>query len=164
MYHATVNDRTFEIEPADFSFLVDGTELRWDLSTVGDGSFHLIVKGRSYGLELVEADALSKVITLKINGQVYAVTVKDPFDMLLEKMGLHQPAAPKVNVVKAPMPGLIIDLKVQAGDVVKAGDPLLILEAMKMENILKSPGEGVIKLVKVKKGENVEKGAVLIEF
>jgi biotin carboxyl carrier protein len=43
--------------------------------------------------------------------------------------------------------------------VVKAGDPLLILEAMKMENILKSPGEGVIKLVKVKKGENVEKGA-----
>jgi biotin carboxyl carrier protein len=62
------------------------------------------------------------------------------------------------------MPGLIIDLKVKAGDVVKAGEPLLILEAMKMENILKSSREGVIKNVKVKKGESVEKGQVLLEF
>jgi biotin carboxyl carrier protein len=62
------------------------------------------------------------------------------------------------------MPGLIIDLKIKTGDIVKPGDPLLILEAMKMENILKSPGEGTIKNVKVKKGDNVEKGQVLIEF
>ena len=62
------------------------------------------------------------------------------------------------------MPGLIIDLKIKAGDAVKQGDPLLILEAMKMENILKSPGEGVIKNLKVKKGDHVEKGQVLMEF
>ena len=62
------------------------------------------------------------------------------------------------------MPGLIIDLKIKAGDTVQQGDPLLILEAMKMENILKSPGEGVIKNLKVKKGDHVEKGQVLIEF
>jgi biotin carboxyl carrier protein len=62
------------------------------------------------------------------------------------------------------MPGLVIDLKVKVGDTVKAGDPLLILEAMKMENILKSPGDGTIKNVKTKKGDSVEKGQVLIEF
>jgi biotin carboxyl carrier protein len=70
----------------------------------------------------------------------------------------------KINTIKAPMPGLIIDLKVQAGSTVKAGDPLLILEAMKMENIIKSSGEGIVKSVKVKKGDSVEKGEVLIEF
>jgi biotin carboxyl carrier protein len=59
---------------------------------------------------------------------------------------------------------LIIDMKVQPGDTVKVGDPLLILEAMKMENMLKSPGDGVVKSVKVKKGDTVEKNQVLIEF
>jgi len=62
------------------------------------------------------------------------------------------------------MPGLIIDLKIKAGDTVKSGDQLLILEAMKMENIIKSPGDGIVKFIKVKKGDSVEKGQVLLEF
>jgi len=69
-----------------------------------------------------------------------------------------------VNSIKAPMPGLIIDLKVKEGDVVKLNDPLIVLEAMKMENIIKSPGEGTVKVVKVRKGQSVEKSQVLIEF
>jgi biotin carboxyl carrier protein len=84
--------------------------------------------------------------------------------LLLEKLGMNNAASGKVNNIKAPMPGLIIELKVKTGDTVKAGDQLLILEAMKMENILKSPGEGVVKSVKVKKGDTVEKNQVLIEF
>jgi biotin carboxyl carrier protein len=79
-------------------------------------------------------------------------------------MGMSSATANKVNNIKAPMPGLIINLKVAEGDTVKAGDQLLILEAMKMENILKSPGDGVIKKIKVKKGDSVEKNQVLIEF
>ena len=71
---------------------------------------------------------------------------------------------PKVNNVRAPMPGLIIDLKVRNGDTVKAGDALLILEAMKMENIIKAPGDATVKSVKVSKGDGVEKNQVLIEF
>jgi biotin carboxyl carrier protein len=53
---------------------------------------------------------------------------------------------------------------VKAGDEVKTGDALLILEAMKMENILKSPGDGTVKNVRVKKGDSVEKGHILVEF
>jgi biotin carboxyl carrier protein len=79
-------------------------------------------------------------------------------------MGMNNGSSGKVNNIKAPMPGLIIDLKVKVGDEVKQNDPLLILEAMKMENIIKSPGDGMVKNVKVKKGESVEKGQVLIEF
>jgi biotin carboxyl carrier protein len=79
-------------------------------------------------------------------------------------MGMTNTSSVKVNNVKAPMPGLIISLKVADGDEVKQGDPLLILEAMKMENILKSPGDGKVKSVKVKMGDSVEKNQILIEF
>ena len=72
--------------------------------------------------------------------------------------------ASKVKDVKAPMPGLILDIKVRPGQEVKKGDPILILEAMKMENILKSPGDGVVKEIKVQTRQNVEKNQVLILF
>jgi biotin carboxyl carrier protein len=114
--------------------------------------------------EVVKADHDTKTFSVKLNGKIYPVELKDRFDILLEKMGMNSSAGSKVNMIKAPMPGLIIDLKVKSGDTVKPGDTLLILEAMKMENIIKSPGEGVVKSVKVKKGESVEKNQVLIEF
>ena len=70
----------------------------------------------------------------------------------------------KLNNIKAPMPGLIIDLRVTTGQTIQPGDTLLILEAMNMENIIKSSGAGIVKRVAVKKGDSVEKGQVLIEF
>jgi biotin carboxyl carrier protein len=79
-------------------------------------------------------------------------------------MGMNNANAGNVITIKAPMPGLIIDLKVKEGDAVKQNDPLIVLEAMKMENIIKSPGDGVVKSVKVTKGVSVEKNQVLIEF
>jgi biotin carboxyl carrier protein len=72
--------------------------------------------------------------------------------------------AAKVSDIKAPMPGLIVAIKVEEGQTVAKGDPIMILEAMKMENILKSPGDGVVKAIKVKLRDNVEKGQVLIQF
>jgi biotin carboxyl carrier protein len=113
---------------------------------------------------IVKTEAASKTVVIKIDGQNYTVELKDKFDVLLEKMGMSQSGVSKVNHIKAPMPGLIIDLKVSVGDRVKTGDHLLVLEAMKMENILKSPGEGVVKKVTVKKGDSVEKGQVLVDF
>ena len=95
---------------------------------------------------------------------MYSVDLKDKFDLLLEKMGLNNGATGKANNVKAPMPGLIVDLRVKEGDKVKAGDALLILEAMKMENMIKASAESIVKSVKVTTGESVEKNQVLIEF
>jgi biotin carboxyl carrier protein len=164
MYKAMVNDRIFEIDDQDQSITVNGSAFKWDIHKVSEDYFHVLHENKSYRAEIVHTDVAAKTITFKINGRHYSVELKDKFDLLLEKMGMTQKAVHKVNSIKAPMPGLIIDLKIKAGDVVKEGDPLLILEAMKMENILKSPGDGVIKNVKVKKGENVEKGQVLIEF
>ncbi len=128
------------------------------------GYFHILYHNKSYRAEVIKTDPETKTFTFKINGRNYTVTLKDKFDLLLEKMGMNNTASSKVNTIKAPMPGLIIDLKIKVGDTVKQGDSLLILEAMKMENILKSPGEGIVKSVKVKKGDSVEKGQVLVEF
>jgi biotin carboxyl carrier protein len=164
MFQAIVNDKTFEINPEGETITVNGEALAWDVAQLRDGYFHIIHNHKSCKAELVKADATTKTFTWKINGKHYTVSVKDKFDLLLEKLGMSQTAGSKVNSIKAPMPGLIIDLKVKAGDVVKQGDPLLILEAMKMENILKSPGDGEVKTIKIKKGDSVEKNQVLIEF
>ncbi len=164
MLKATVKQSSFEITPADEGWLVNDNPLNWDFVKISDNYFHIIVKQKGYRVEIVKADHATKSFIFKINGRQYPVSVKDKFELLLEKMGMNVSAGNKVNAIKAPMPGLIINLKVKVGDEVKTGDQLLILEAMKMENILKSPGDGKVKLVKVEKGNSVEKGQVLIEF
>ena len=164
MLKATVNKNSFEIVSTQNGFMVNNKAFEWDLVKIEDGYFHIIYNHKSYKAEIVKADTATKAFMIKINGRAYPVEVKDKFDLLLEKMGMNSQISGKVNNIKAPMPGLIIDLKVKVGDHVKAGDPLLILEAMKMENIIKSPGESKVKSVKVKKGDSVEKNQVLIEF
>jgi len=77
---------------------------------------------------------------------------------------MNASVAGSLKEIKAPMPGLILDLKVAPGDQVQKGDVLLILEAMKMENSIKSPGDGVVKEVKVSLKQSVEKNQVLIQF
>jgi len=164
MFQATVNNKAFEIQSEGEVITINGDPLNWDVVQLHEGYFHIIHEHKSYRAEIVKTDAATKTFTWKINNRQYTVHLKDKFDLLLEKLGMNHAAGSKVNSIKAPMPGLIIDLKVKEGDEVKQGDPLLILEAMKMENILKSPGDGVVKSIKIKKGDSVEKGHVLIEF
>jgi biotin carboxyl carrier protein len=164
MYKATVNKINFDIINHDQTWLINGSALEWDIIKISDGHFHLLINHKSYRAEVVKTDTATKSFVLKINGNIYSVALKDKFDLLLEKMGMNNGSAGKVNSVKAPMPGLIIDLRVKEGDKVMPGDALLILEAMKMENMIKAAAESIVKSVKVKKGDSVEKNQVLIEF
>ncbi len=164
MYQTKVNEKKFEIVPTEDQFMINGQSFSLDVAKIEEGYFHLLHGSKSYRAELVKADFAAKTFVFKINGKTIPVEIKDKFDLLLEKMGMTNSGGTKVNNIKAPMPGLVIDLKVKTGDAVKAGDPLLILEAMKMENILKSPGDAIVKNVKIQKGNSVEKGQVLIEF
>lgn len=164
MFQTKLNGKINEVIKEDDVFTINGQPFQWDFVKIADGHYHILYNQKSYRAELVKTDSATKTFQFKINNRIQTVEVKDKFDLLLEKMGMASGAGAKINNIKAPMPGLVIDLKVKAGDSVKAGDPLLILEAMKMENVLKSPGEGTIKNVKAKKGDSVEKGQVLIEF
>jgi len=164
MYKTTVNQSAFDISLDDQGLIINDSRFDWNLVKVSDSTFHILLDNKSYNVEVVSSDAQTKSFCFKINGRKYIVDVKDKFDLLLEKMGMTNSTASKINSIKAPMPGLIIDLRVKEGDKVQAGDPLLILEAMKMENIIKASGDSIVKSLKVKKGESVEKNQVLIEF
>lgn len=165
MYKVKVNEeaeRQIEISGKEIS--VDGNEIIWDQIELGKNRFHILKNHRSFLCEVLSADAQRKSLEIKVNGKVFHAEVKDRFDELLHQLGMDKVATSKVNVIKAPMPGLVLKLIVGIGDKIKAGDSLLILEAMKMENVIKSPGEGVVKMVKVKERETVDKNQVLIEL
>jgi biotin carboxyl carrier protein len=143
---------------------MDGKPFAWDVIEVKNGSFHIIKDFKSYNLEVIKADPAEKSFLVSVNGNKYQLDVKDKFDDLLKSLGFDNLNAKKVNEIKAPMPGLVIDVRVSAGDVVKKGDPIIVLEAMKMENIIKSPTDGTVSKINVKKGVAVEKNQVLINF
>ncbi len=160
----TANDKTWQVDIQKDAILLNDSPFNWDIAPLGNNTYHIIHNYKSYTAEFVQADYQAKAFTFKINGNTHTVSVKDQFDLLLDKLGMSNANAQKVNDVKAPMPGLILEIKVKPGQEVKKGDPIMILEAMKMENILKSPGDGVVKEIKVAVKQNVEKNQVLILF
>ena len=164
MLQVKSGDASWQIETKQGNLILNGHPFEWDLVQIDANRFHIIKDNVSYNAELVEADYKTKTFTLKINGTLHTVNVKDRFDILLDQMGMSNVNTAKLNDIKAPMPGLVLDIKVKPGDEVKKGDQILILEAMKMENILKSPGDGVVKAIRVNVKDNVEKGQVLLEF
>ena len=101
---------------------------------------------------------------LKVNQKTLEVEIKNNLDQLLEKLGMSDDTSQEIKEVHSPMPGMILDIIVKAGQKVSKGEPLLILEAMKMENIIKSPKDSVLKHINVSKGQNVNRGDILIIF
>ncbi|GAB3992280.1 acetyl-CoA carboxylase biotin carboxyl carrier protein subunit [Spirosoma daeguense] len=164
MYTTTLNDQPFTIDFTTDGPTLNGQPFEWDLVKLSDRTFHILHQNQSYTAEIIDLNLTEKTVRLKINGHLHEIKLKDRFDLLLEKMGMSSAANAKVNDLKAPMPGLIVGISIEAGDTVGKGDSLLILEAMKMENVLKSPGDGTIKTIRVAKGDRVEKGQVLVEF
>ncbi len=149
---------------ADGPITVNNELFEWDIVVLGPGRFHVVYEGRSVAAEVVQADYATKAFQFKLNGLIVDLQVKDRFDLLLDKLGMGGATASKVNEMKAPMPGLIVAIRVEPGQAVQKGDPLLVLEAMKMENILKAPGDGVVAAIKVGLRDNVTKGQVLVQF
>ncbi len=135
-----------------------------DIQKINSSQFHVLKDNRSFKAEVQNSDFLKKTYTVKINSRSYEVNISNELDLLIEDMGLSLAAAQVVNDIKAPMPGLILDVQVKEGQEVKEGDYLLVLEAMKMENTLTAPRDGIVKSVCVKKGETVDKNQLLIEM
>lgn len=164
MFSVILQNSTHSVEKTHDSITVNQKPISWDLKWTGEKKVHLIRGNESMEAELLFIDRETKSLQVRIGYKTATLQLKDRFDLLLEQMGMSAVGSGAVKDIKAPMPGLILDLKVKVGDVVKKGDVVLILEAMKMENIIKSPGDGVVKDVKVVLKQSVEKNQVLIQF
>jgi len=160
-YRALVDDRTFDIELHDDRLTVDGETMDYTFAVLREGYVSLIVGGRSVpvSVEAVGEDRLEVTIA----GRRTTVRVKDERDLLLDEFGLGEDAAAG-GEVRAPMPGLVLDVLVEEGDEVAADQGLLVLEAMKMENELKAPSGGVVTTIHAASGDAVDKDALLIEI
>ena len=164
MLRVSLNDKHFQVEQDKDNLLINDKAFDWDMVEINEGRFHIIKDNQSFTAEVIKADYVEKSFQIKVGNKILDLVAKDRFDLLLEKLGMSGANDQKINDLKAPMPGLILDILVAVGDQVTKGDKLLILEAMKMENIIKAAGEGTIKQIKAEKGNNVEKNQVLIVF
>ena len=135
-----------------------------DIIEVSKDNFHILQNNQPFNAEIVLSDFNAKTYSVKVNGNLYEVNLQSELDLLIKQMGFSIGKSKTVNEIKAPMPGLILDIAVEVGQEVKEDDSLLVLEAMKMENNITSPRDGVIKAISVNKGDAVDKGALLIEF
>ena len=156
-YKLTVNDgKVFEVSEEALS--------GFDAVSIEKDKFHILNNDQSYKATITNSDFLSKKYTVQVNGNTYQVAIANALDQLISDMGFAVGIAKQVNEIKAPMPGSILEISVVVGQEVQENDPLVILEAMKMENSFLSPRAGIIKLIAVTKGQAVEKGQLLIEF
>lgn len=169
MYSITVNgSQTFKTELKLKGTSIEGTlgekMIKGDLLQINEYQYHLLYNNKSYNIDLVKLNTEEKTIVIKINSVKFSLQLKDKYDELLHNLGLDKLASKKFNDVKAPMPGMVLNILINEGDTVKKGDALLVLEAMKMENIIKSPADGTVKKIAAVKGTAVEKNQILIQF
>jgi biotin carboxyl carrier protein len=165
MYKIKVNGKfDFDVDNINEGLAVNGNPIATDMKQLNIASWHIINELNSYNAEVVSFNAAEKTAEIKVNNNLYTITAKDQFDILLDKLGLSNLTNAKVSEVKAPMPGLVLKVFVTEGSEIKKGDNLFILEAMKMENIIKATADVTVKTVKIKPGDKVEKGQVLLLF
>lgn len=159
-YYARVGDTEYEVVIDQGQILINGEPITVDLTAIGTPELYSILYGgRSYDL-LVQSERSNYTITFR--SEQYVIQVEDERTRRLN-LGRQAPALPQGELpIRAPISGLIVKVLVEPGDSVEDGQPLVILEAMKMENEIRSLRAGVIKSVAVAAGKRVEQNEVLL--
>lgn len=160
-YITTIDNHEYTIEIIDEShIIVDGVAYEVDFETIsGQPVFSLLLDGDSHEAYVYPDEDQWEVV---IQGVLYPVFVEDERERRLRSSFGSGPAPTGEFYLKAPMPGMVISVPVEAGQKIAQGDVLVILESMKMQNELKSPRDGVISRVRVKVGDSVERKQTLL--
>jgi biotin carboxyl carrier protein len=159
----------------DKNFQIDITERDGELETDLDGQLvsadSIGIKGknvvsflfnhRSFDLEFSKNQ---NEVSVLLNGRRYDCLLEDERSLRLKQLGGLEVETKKERELKTPMPGLVTAIEVKEGDFVKAGQGVIIVEAMKMENELKAKFDGKVKAIKVKEHQAVDKDEILVVF
>ena len=162
---ANFNEHEFEYESvynnALHHLLRNSKECNYDAVALGDGRYSLIKDGQSFLLHLQRRKDIYHV---HVNGEYFELRVEDERTRIVKDLVQNVQGGPGELIVKAPIPGVVIKIHVQEGDSVSKGEPLLILEAMKMENIIKADCDCRVKKITVKENEAVQQEQELIQL
>lgn len=157
-YTVILNNEMYEVEiQRDGSVVLNGETYQVDFLELGDSLYSIIQGTRSEELAINENQGQYEIL---VGGRMFEAQVLDARAMLMlsRKGGLTLGS----GEVTAPMPGLIVDVPVQVGDTVSAGETVIVLESMKMQNELKSPIDGVVTSVNCAPSQSVDKNALLV--
>ena len=157
----TASEHEFKLND-EGKYTFNSEELNAAIETTEDGFSIMTVNGVGYPVEIVSHH--QNEYELLVNGISYTLSVETPFSLQRRKMLNSQAGESTTIRLKAPMPGKILEVMVKTGDTVKAGDTLVILEAMKMQNAILASTKGIIKKVLVKEGDTTSKSDLLIEL
>jgi biotin carboxyl carrier protein len=151
-----------EVEIEGDRILLAGREVAARLE--GSGALRMLVRSRTTReFAVVAADEEGGAWSLLSAGHRLDVKVLDLRALALREARRAAGGPAGAGLLRSPMPGMVVRVLVAVGDEVRSGQPLVVLEAMKMENELRAAGSGVVREVLVKAGEKVEKGGGLIE-
>lgn len=138
---------------------IDGRSIEMEVTESADGLYLLIIGGRVYDCRVGQSAAQPAKAEVRVRGQVYTISLADPKRLrATASEGAHEDGSAQIV---AQMPGKVVRVHVEAGAQVEAGDPILVVEAMKMQNEMKSPKAGRVTAINTKAGATVNAGEVL---
>jgi biotin carboxyl carrier protein len=159
-YITVINDKQFEIEiQNDGTLLVNGVPRAVDFFSLDESLYSVITENQSYAVVIEEQQSEYQV---QMRGHLFTGHVLDERAQLLASRGGGPKADSGEISIKAPMPGLIAAIPVNEGQEVKAGQTVIVLESMKMQNELKAPRDGVVQRISVEAGHSVEQNKLLV--
>lgn len=166
IYNVKVDDKDYKLEVVEgaktLEIKLNGRIIKLDSHQADSNRLTMFLQdNRPFELELAKDNG---VYDCWLNSRLAHCEVVDEKTAKYASLMGATAGAGKTNVLKAPMPGLIVKIEVETGQDVKKGDGLIIVEAMKMENELKAAHTGKVKTIKIQTGQPVEKNQVLIEF
>ncbi len=155
------HEKDITLEPQQQEFRVGDSSGRYEFIQQ-NGRYLLRIGTKLHTIGDVSIEG--STVSFSMNGNWYSADVKDEQDLLLDRLGFKMNNTAAEGLLKAPMPGKILDIMVQQGDTVEKDQPLVILEAMKMENELKAPVSGTIAFIQAQAGQSLEKNALILEI
>jgi biotin carboxyl carrier protein len=139
----------------------DGKRLDVELVSLGDGRYSLIKDNMPY---LVNISHLDEAYHVRVVGDLFNVTVEDERTRKVKELVKAAAGSKGEKTIKAPIPGLVVKIQTSVAEIIKEGDALLILEAMKMENIIKAPYNCEVVEILVKETDAVNQNQSLIKI
>ncbi len=164
-YQVRYGERRIEVdiegEPPHYVLHLDGKRLAVDAATLGDASLlSLLIESGSCLAHVVPAVGARGLFEVSMGGKFARFQVLDQLSALAQQM--HAPQSRGPTVLRSPMPGLVVKVCVATGARVAPGTPLVVVEAMKMQNELASEVAGIVRAVHVQENQSVDTGADLL--